>query len=163
MLVRALYPFRAASPNELSIHATQRLALLEGGYNVLTGACWGDCGWVRVSTLDGLREGYVPAGYVVQDKDDDVARQLRLNAQREAERAEFLRAQGQREALAAEAAAKARTAKRSASRRNATAAKAAAAESALAEGLRGGEASQAAGATDGYDSSSAGSHGSDAT
>ena len=110
MLVRALYPFRAASPNELSIHATQRLALLEGGHNVLTGACWGDCGWVRVSTLDGLRDGYVPASYVVLDKDDDVARQIRLNAQREAERAEFLRAQGQREALAAEAAGKARTA-----------------------------------------------------
>ena len=167
MLVRALYPFLSASRNELSIHATQRLALIEGGYNTQTGACWGDGGWVRVATLDGLREGYVPAGYVVLDTDDDVARQLRLNAQREAERAEFLRAQGQHEALAAEAAAKERTAKRSASRRNATAAKAAAAaaaaESAQAEASRGGGASQAAGATDGYDSSSAGSHGSDAT
>ena len=109
MLVRALYPFRSTSANELSIHATQRLALIEGGYNSQTGACWGDCGWVRVATLDGLREGYVPAGYVVLDKDDDVARQLRLNAQREAEREEFLRAQGQHEALAAQAAAKERT------------------------------------------------------
>jgi len=163
MLVRALYPFRSTSPNELSIHATQRLALIEGGYNSESGACWGDCGWVRVATLDGLREGYVPAGYVVLDKDDDVARQLRLNAQREAEQIELLRAQGQREAQAAEAAAKVRTAKRSASRRNATAAKAEAAaeaaESAQAEASRGG-ASQAAGATDGYDSSSACSHGS---
>ena len=54
MLVRALYPFRSTSANELSIHATQRLALIEGGYNSQTGACWGDCGWVRVATLDGL-------------------------------------------------------------------------------------------------------------
>ena len=54
MLVRALYPFLSASRNELSIHATQRLALIEGGYNSQTGACWGDCGWVRVATLDGL-------------------------------------------------------------------------------------------------------------
>ena len=89
MLVRALYPFRSTSANELSIHATQRLALIEGGYNSQTGACWGDCGWVRVATLDGLREGYVPAGYVVLDKDD-----VRLNEQREAERAEFLTSAG---------------------------------------------------------------------
>ena len=74
------------------------VTLIEGGYNSESGACWGDCGWVRVATLDGLREGYVPAGYVVLDKDDDVARQLRLNAQREAEQIELLRAQGQREA-----------------------------------------------------------------
>ena len=59
MLVRALYPFRSTSANELSIHATQRLALIEGGYNSQTGACWGDCGWVRVATLDGLSEGEV--------------------------------------------------------------------------------------------------------
>ena len=67
MLVRALYPFRSTSANELSIHATQRLALIEGGYNSQTGACWGDCGWVRVATLDGLSEmseGEVRAGWL---------------------------------------------------------------------------------------------------
>ena len=65
MLVRALYAFTATSGNELSIHAAQRLALIEGGYNSETGSCWGDSGWVRVASLDGRREGFVPASYVL--------------------------------------------------------------------------------------------------
>ena len=94
MLVRALYPFRSTSANELSIHTRYPAPRPDRGrvqttHRPLTGACWGDCGWVRVATLDGLREGYVPAGYVVLDKDD-----VRLNEQRQAERAEFLTSAG---------------------------------------------------------------------
>ena len=71
MLVRALYAFTATSGNELSIHAAERLALIEGGYNSESGSCWGDSGWVRVATLDGRREGFVPASYVLLDDGDD--------------------------------------------------------------------------------------------
>ena len=127
MLVRALYAFTATSGNELSIHAAERLALIEGGYNSETGSCWGDSGWVRVASLDGRREGFVPASYVLLDQDDDVDRQLRLlKAQREAEQAELMLIAQETAAVGAAreaAAAKARTAKRAAIRRNATAAK----------------------------------------
>ena len=127
MLVRALYAFTATSGNELSIHAAERLALIEGGYNSESGSCWGDSGWVRVATLDGRREGFVPASYVLLDQDDDVDRQLRLlKAQREAEQTEFMLIAQETAALEAAreaAAAKARTAKRAAIRRNATFAK----------------------------------------
>ena len=67
MLVRALYAYSATSTNDLSIRAAERLDLIEGSFNSETGACRGECGWVRVATLDGRREGYVPASYVVLD------------------------------------------------------------------------------------------------
>ena len=168
MLVRVVYSFWATSGNELSIHAAERLALIEGRYNSETGSCWGDSGWVRVATLDGQRGGFVPASYVTLDTDDDEVRQLRLlKAKREAEQAQEV---GTGEAARAAAAAEARAAKRVAIRQNATAAKAeakAAAVKALAAGaaaaaaqaevdaLEPSEASQAAEAPDDYDSSRA--------
>ena len=44
MLVRALYAYSATSNNDISIHADERLALIEGGVNSQTGSCWGDSG-----------------------------------------------------------------------------------------------------------------------
>ena len=67
MLVRALYAYSATSSSDLSIRAAERLDLIEGSFNSDTGACRGECGWVRVATLDGRREGFVPASYVVLD------------------------------------------------------------------------------------------------
>ena len=149
MLVRALYAFSATSGNELTIHADERLALIEGGYSE-NGTCFGDAGWVRVVTLDGVREGFVPASYVMLDKDDDVDRQHRLlKAHREAEHAREVAAgeaarEAAQEAAREAAAAKVRTAKRAAIRRNATAAKAEAKAEAAAEAAAAASAAEAA-------------------
>ena len=172
MLVRALYAYSATSGNDLSIHAAQRLALIEGGYNSETGSCWGDSGWVRVATLDGRREGFVPASYVLlddgddgdDDGDDDRPHGL-LEAEQEAEQAR-LEAQQQAAGEVAQAAlaSKARETATEAAATAAAAVKAAAAAAAQADSLERAVAlygvvvgpsgaSEAAEAPDDYDSS----------
>ena len=173
MLVRALYAYSATSGNDLSIHAAQRLALIEGGYNSETGSCWGDSGWVRVATLDGRREGFVPASYVLlddgddgdDDGDDDRPHGL-LEAEQEAEQARLEKSQqAAGEVAQAALASKARETATEAAATAAAAVKAAEAAAAQADlleravalyGVAAGPpgANEAAEAPDDYDSSS---------
>ena len=173
MLVRALYAYSATSGNDLSIHAAQRLALIEGGYNSETGSCWGDSGWVRVATLDGRREGFVPASYVLLDQDDDGGDDDDdddrphglLEAEQEAEQARLESQQAAREVAQAALASKARETATEAAATAAAAVKAAEAAAAQADlleravalyGVAAGPpgANEAAEAPDDYDSSS---------
>ena len=64
MLVRVLHAYSATAETELSVQPDQRLTLIQGDSE----------GWVQVATLDGQREGFVPASYVTLDEaaaDDD--------------------------------------------------------------------------------------------
>ena len=63
MLVRVLHAYSATAETELSVQPDERLTLIEGDSE----------GWVQVATLDGQREGFVPASYVTLDEaaDDD--------------------------------------------------------------------------------------------
>ena len=55
MLVRVLHAYSASDEAELSVQPEERLTLIEGDSE----------GWVRLATLDGQRQGFVPASYVM--------------------------------------------------------------------------------------------------
>ena len=63
MLVRVVYAYSATAETELSVQPDERLTLIAPARE----------GWVRVATLDGQSEGFVPANYVTLDEaaDDD--------------------------------------------------------------------------------------------